>query len=161
MNRAQAIAAMKQGSKVRHLFFFPGEFVTGDAAGNVYDETGLLLNDYWKYRNSDTYDKDWEAYPVFADKCWPPGTIPVPGKEIFEYKNWQEFIAFAEIRSREFEGQPLLYLSKSGICCTYPSDFISAKERNDYPIKAYLLQTFKTINIESNVQSTKNKAVQF
>ncbi len=139
MNRAQAIAALKQGSKVRHRFFFPGEFVTGDASGNVYDETGILLKDYWKFRNSDAFDKDWEAYPVFANKCNHPGMVPVHGKPLFEYTSFQDFLSFAHQRSTEYIDLPVIYVTKSGKCCHYPSDFMNAEEEKDYPITAYLL----------------------
>lgn len=64
MNKNEAILAMREGKKVRHRYFSPGEWITMTSDGNFLLEDGVRCswNEFWKWRTQKEWDTDWELY---------------------------------------------------------------------------------------------------
>lgn len=67
MTKAEAQELMKKGEKItKDNFFDPhNEFITCNEKGEVVDENGLVLPNFWKYRTSELWD---DGYSLFDDK---------------------------------------------------------------------------------------------
>lgn len=59
----QAIALAKQGKKISHKLFIPGEYVYYDTAGQLTDELGIKLTHlFWDHRKDAVWQNDWKLF---------------------------------------------------------------------------------------------------
>lgn len=60
MNREEIKLALEQGERVRHIHF-PARWWIEQEGENYKWENGhlILIETFWKYRESDEFDKDW------------------------------------------------------------------------------------------------------
>lgn len=60
MTKAEAIAAMREGKKVRHRYFSDDEYITVKNF-ELIDEKGYHLRDFWLYRKTHDWESDWSV----------------------------------------------------------------------------------------------------
>lgn len=58
LSKNEAIAAMKQGFKIRHTYFCPDEYICM-IDGNIQDEQGLILRNFWMNRTAELWQTGW------------------------------------------------------------------------------------------------------
>ena len=58
LSKNEAIAAMKRGCKIRHTYFSPNEYIFM-IDGNIRDEQGLILRNFWMYRTAQLWQTGW------------------------------------------------------------------------------------------------------
>lgn len=60
MTRQEAIAAMREGKKVRHLYFSEEEWITMEN-GEIVTEEGYSANadEFWYYRRHENFNDNW------------------------------------------------------------------------------------------------------
>lgn len=64
MNKQEIISALEQGKKITHRFFDPGEFVYfHDGKVHFEDDNSIDLETFWKDREGDHWNVDWEVLP--------------------------------------------------------------------------------------------------
>lgn len=63
MTKQQAIAAMREGKKVTHPFFYPDKWITMRGYMIVTEE-GFETpeHEFWKYRTDPAFDTDWHIF---------------------------------------------------------------------------------------------------
>lgn len=62
LTKEQAIAAMKEGNKVTHLYFTDDEWVKSDKEGDIYtfdDGVSITSKEFWNLRSINSYNKGW------------------------------------------------------------------------------------------------------
>lgn len=64
MTRYEAAQALKEGKKLTHKYFSPDEWVMGIGDGYYLLEDGVQCTaaEFWKYRQKEYFDNDWELY---------------------------------------------------------------------------------------------------
>lgn len=58
----QAKQALWDGHKLTHPLFTPDEFICLDENGILRDEAGLHMHNFWDYRDSLAWQRDWKVY---------------------------------------------------------------------------------------------------
>ena len=65
MTKDEAIKAMKEGRKVTHSYFSPGEFIEMRGT-SIFDENGYNMRginfDFWTDRKGSGWEQDWEIF---------------------------------------------------------------------------------------------------
>ena len=63
LSKEEAITAMNEGKTLSHKYFTSDEHITMKN-GEVVDEKGIMLTDFWKYRTAPVFDGDWKIIGV-------------------------------------------------------------------------------------------------
>lgn len=69
MNKQQAIQAMKNGLKVKHIYFSPEEHVSMNESNDIIFEDGNIVDpsEFWKYRQEEHFQKGWSVHLTTED----------------------------------------------------------------------------------------------
>jgi hypothetical protein len=63
MDKAEAIQAMKEGKKVTHYNFSPGEWMTMENGQIVLEDTVRCSPaEFWRWRMNSSWDNDYSLY---------------------------------------------------------------------------------------------------
>lgn len=64
MNKQEILTPLAEGKKVTHRYFDPGEYVyLLDGKMHLEDGNSIDPETFWKDREGDHWDKDWEVLP--------------------------------------------------------------------------------------------------
>lgn len=63
LSKEEAITAMSEGRKLSHKYFTADEHICMKD-GEVIDEKGIIMTDFWKYRTAKVFDDNWKIIGV-------------------------------------------------------------------------------------------------